>query len=195
MKKTENEINIFDKENNDEIIDGNNEIIKKESIENDLIPNNNENKSIKEDLKNIKKIEIKKFNNEYLSKQTQNKLTTFKINNNEKQILLHKNYSDINLINNKNYQNNKENYLIPNINNKVEGKKTIGNFINIKKINVNYRNNALKLPKKNNINPYKNFEDIRLKYALVPKKFNNFNNLNNNKFNKPIKNIFNINNH
>ena len=192
-KITENNFNIFDKENNDEIIDTNKETIKKEEQENDGITNNNEDKNNKED-NDIKKIKIKKFNNEYLNNQSQNKLTTFKINNNEKQFLLHKNYSDINIINNnKNYQNNKVNYFIPNINNKIEGK-TIDNFINIKRINVNYRNNALKLPNQNNINRNKNVEDIRLKYALIPKKFNDFSNLNNNKFNKPIKNIFNINN-
>jgi hypothetical protein len=192
-KITENNFNIFDKENNDEMIDTNKEETKKEDQENDVIPNNNEDNYIKED-NIIKKIEIKKFNNEYLNNQSQNKLTSFKINTNEKQFLLPKNYSDINLINNKNYQNKNANFLIPNINNKIEGKKTIDNFINIKKINVNYRNNVLNLPKQNNINPQKNAEDIRLKYALLPKKFNDFSNLNNNKFNRPIKNIFNINN-
>ena len=194
QKITENDLNIFDKENNDEIIDANKEVTKKENKENDAIPNSNEDKNIIEDTNNIKKIEIRKFNNEFLNNQSQNKLTNFKINNSEKQVLLHKNYSDINLINKKNYQNHNSKYFIPNINNKIEGKKTIDNFINIKKINANYRNDALKFPKQSNIYPPKNLEEIRLKYSLLPKKYNDFNNLNNNRFNKPVKNVFNINN-
>ena len=54
-KITENNFNMFDKENNDEMIDTNKEEIKKEDQENDVFQNNNEDNYIKED-NTIKKI-------------------------------------------------------------------------------------------------------------------------------------------
>ena len=102
-----------------------------------------------------------------------------RLNRKENQFLLPKNNSDLNLINNN--KNNNLNSLIINQKDKTEAKKTVDNFINIKRICVNSKNNISKIINQNN-------KDIKEKYILKPNKFNNI------MINKPIRNIFNINN-
>ena len=147
--------------------------------------NDDINKQIKEEINN-NKVDNMKINNEYFQK-IKNKLNNIKIKKgiqNENKIILPKNNSDINLIN-KNKNNSIQNAI-----DKTEEKKSMDNFINIKKICINSKNNISKLNNKSILNPSKDKKDIR--YNLKPPKYNYLNN--NLRVNNPVKNIFNINN-
>ena len=164
---------------------------------------NNNNKDIdgdeiKEIINLSNKKENKNENNEFYQKIPikLNNIKTKKIvkNDNCNKIILPKSNSDINLINN----NNKLINNIQNLNDKDEGKKTIENFINIKKICINCKSTISKLTNQNSLYPSKSIKNINDKFILKPKKFNNINNINNLNNNlrssNPIKNVFNINN-
>ena len=160
------------------------------------IKNNNkeiDNNEIKEIINYSNKKDNKNENNELYQKVPikLNNIKTKKIVKNDNNTILPKNNSDINLIN-----NNKNNLInsIQNLNDKTEGKKTLENFINIKKICINCKNTISKMTNQNSQNPSRSIKDINDKFILKPKKFNNFNNINNNLRNNPIKNVFNINN-
>ena len=150
----------------------------------------NENKKLKEEIENNNnKLESQNINNEYFTKLQHklNDIKTNKLSKKENHFLLPKNNSDINIISgNKN--------SIHNVCDKNEGKKTLDNFINIKKISINCKNNISKLNNHNNIYPLKIIKDKNEKYLLKQKQYNS-NNINYNLRGKnPVRNIFNINN-
>ena len=184
-KKKEKEL-IYDKEyNNFRIIKEINKISDNKD---------KEKENIKEEINSSsKRNENQNLNNEYFKKIKLNNIKTKKINNNENKIILPKNNSDLNLINSKN--SNNFNNSIQNGNDKTEGKKTLDNFINIKKICINCKNSISKLTNQKNVYSSKNIND---KNILKLKKINNINNINylsnNLKSNNPNKNVFNINN-
>ena len=158
--------------------------------------NINNNKEIKEEIKNNNnKIENQNNNNEYIKKIQLNNVKTKKLSKNINQFLLPKNNSELNIIR-ANKNNNNLNNSIQNANDKNEGKKTLDNFINIKKISINCKNTVSKLSNQNNISPSKLIKEKNEKLILKPKKINNINNINYNLKgnNHQVKNIFNINN-
>ena len=187
------EKDIFDEKENEKII--NYKEIK--------INNNNkevDKNEIKEIINDTNKKENKNENNEFYQKipiKLNNIKTKKIVKNDSNNIILPKNNSDINLLNN---NKNKLINSVQNMNDKTEGKKTIENFINIKKICINCKNTISKMTNQNSLNPLKSIKDINNKFILKPKNFNNFNNINNlnnnlrNNNNNPIKNVFNINN-
>ena len=151
-----------------------------------------EKEKIKEEINissNRNGIENQIINNEYFKKIKLNDIKTKKIIKIENKIIIPKNNSDLNLINN---NKNNLNNSIQNVNDKNEGKKTLDNFINIKKICINCKNSISKMKNQNNKNSSKNIND---KNVLKLKRFNNFNYLSNNlRQNNSNKNVFNINN-
>ena len=183
----ENEDTEEESVNDSEPLDKKEKNIDKDKNEQEIIINNDKNKIIKNE--NTNRVENKKINDEYFEK-AKNKLNSIKIKKdikNENKIILPKSNSDINLIKNKNPNNNK--IAID----KPEEKRTIDNFINIKKISINCKNNNSKLNNKGIINPSKDIRDIRdIRYNLKPAKYNYLSN--NLRANNPIKNVFNINN-
>ena len=173
--------------------------IKKSNIKKDNDNNNNDNDN--NNLNENKYSEIKEeinesdrliennsiINNEYIGeyicgKQNNEKKTKKlkKISSNKNHFFLPKNNSEINIIN-KNKNNNSNIILEP--------KRTIDNFIDIKKICINCNNIASKI---NNQKKMFQPNNIKFKNEILQKKNVIYNN--NLKLKSPIKNIFNINN-
>ena len=98
--------------------------------------NKNNNNNNEDNYFDSNKKQNQNLNNDYFINQGLNKINAIKIKRSNKidnQFKFHKNNSDINLINNRNRNNNSNNINLIS-KDKIIGKKTLDNFINIKKI-------------------------------------------------------------
>ena len=169
------------------------------SNKNDKENINNLNNEIKERKNTKDRIINNNINNEYFKDQNKKKINIIKINKEpsiQNQLILPKTNPSKNIIN-----KNLKNIPKANINNPIgntdEAKKTIDNFINIKKICINCKNSVSKITNQNQNNIY-NSKSLNIKNnnQFLNRK-NYMSNVNNNYLranNNPIKNILNINN-
>ena len=156
--------------------------------------------SLKEDIKKINKEERnninknknlnKSINNESFTHKSLSKLNTIKLKRSDKlenQLRFPKSNSDLNFICNRNKLNSL-NQSISKLKNKIEEKKTLDNFLNIKRFHANNNTNN-KIP---NILNYNN-KDKKERILMNPDKFNKVNS-NTIRLKKPSQKVYNVNN-